>query len=111
MSFLRDLYFFQGQKYTSFGKNILLRQSTSLGHSSTGHPGVLTTDHLAGVVSVADGGHPRQPLAVHRLHLEAAREGGGLAGAEDVVGGGEPDVHDLEGGAAAGRALHLGSDM
>ena len=38
MSFLRDLYFFQGQKYTSFGKNILLRQSTSLGHSSTGHP-------------------------------------------------------------------------
>ena len=39
MSFLRDLYFFQGQKYTSFGKNILLRQSTSLGHSSTGHTG------------------------------------------------------------------------
>ena len=38
MSFLLDLYFFQGQKYTSFGKNILLRQSTSLGHSSTGHP-------------------------------------------------------------------------
>ena len=38
MSFLHDLYFFQGQKYTSFGKNILLRQSTSLGHSSTGHP-------------------------------------------------------------------------
>ena len=38
MSFLRDLYFFQGQKYTSFGKNILLRQSASLGHSSTGHP-------------------------------------------------------------------------
>ena len=72
---------------------------------------VLTTAHLAGIVSVADGGHPRQPLAVHRLHLEAAREGGGLAGAEDVVGGGEPDVHDLEGGAAAGRALHLGSDM
>ena len=72
---------------------------------------VLTTAHLAGVVSVADGGDPRQPLAVHRLHLEAAREGGGLAGAEDVVGGGEPDVHDLEGGAAAGRALHLGSDM
>ena len=39
MSFLRNLYFFQGQKYTSFGKNILLRQSTSFGHSSTGHPG------------------------------------------------------------------------
>ena len=38
MSFLSDLYFFQGQKYTSFDKNILLRQSTSLGHSSTGHP-------------------------------------------------------------------------
>ena len=38
MSFLCDLYFFQGQKYTSFGKNLLLRQSTSLGHSSTGHP-------------------------------------------------------------------------
>ena len=38
MSFLRDLYFFQGQKYTSFGQNIFLRQSTSLGHSSTGHP-------------------------------------------------------------------------
>merc|ERR1712155_143804 len=27
-----------GQKCTSFGKNILLRQSTSFGHSSTGHP-------------------------------------------------------------------------
>ena len=39
MSFLHDLYFFRGQKYTSFGKNILLRQSTSLGLSSTGHPG------------------------------------------------------------------------
>ena len=38
MSFLYDLYFFQGQKYTSFGKNILLRQSTSLGRSSTGDP-------------------------------------------------------------------------
>ena len=43
MSFLCDLYFFQGQKYTSFGKNILLRQSTSLGHSSTGHPGWMTS--------------------------------------------------------------------
>ena len=41
MSFLRDLYFFQGQKYTSFGKNILLRQSASLGHSSTGHPDII----------------------------------------------------------------------
>ena len=38
MSYLHDLYFLQGQKYTSFGKNILLRQSTSLGHSATGHP-------------------------------------------------------------------------
>ena len=37
MSFLRNLYFFQGQKYTSFGKNILHRQSASLGHSATGH--------------------------------------------------------------------------
>ena len=34
---LRNLYFFQGQKYTSFGKNILHRQSASLGHSATGH--------------------------------------------------------------------------
>ena len=42
MSFLRDLYFFQGQKYTSFGKNILLRQSTSLGHSATGHPAMIS---------------------------------------------------------------------
>ena len=47
MSFLHNLYFFQGQKYTSFGKNILLRQSTSLGHSSTGHP-VLNTFSLWG---------------------------------------------------------------
>ena len=39
MSFLRNLYFFQGQKYTSFGKNILHRQSASLGHSATGHSG------------------------------------------------------------------------
>ena len=38
MSFLRHLYFFHGKKYTSFGKNILLRQSTSLAHSATGHP-------------------------------------------------------------------------
>ena len=37
MSFLHNLYFFQGQKYTSFGKNILHRQSASLGHSATGH--------------------------------------------------------------------------
>ena len=37
MSFLRNLYFFQGQKYTSFGKNKLHRQSASLGHSATGH--------------------------------------------------------------------------
>ena len=37
MSFLRNLYFFQGQKYTFFGKNILHRQSASLGHSATGH--------------------------------------------------------------------------
>ena len=39
MSFLRNLYFFQSQKYTSFGKNILHRQSASLGHSATGHSG------------------------------------------------------------------------
>ena len=39
MSFLRNLYFFQGEKYTSFGKNILHRQSASLGHSATGHSG------------------------------------------------------------------------
>jgi len=39
MSFLRNLYFFQGQKYTSFGKNILHRQSASVGHSATGHSG------------------------------------------------------------------------
>ena len=41
MSFLRNLYFFQGQKYTSFGKNILHRQSASLGHSATGHSGLI----------------------------------------------------------------------
>ena len=35
--FLCNLYFFQGQKYTSFGKNILHKQSASLGHSATGH--------------------------------------------------------------------------
>ena len=40
MSFLRNLYFFQGEKYTSFGKNILHRQSASLGHSATGHSGL-----------------------------------------------------------------------
>ena len=34
---MRNLYFFQGQKNTSFGKNILHRQSASLGHSATGH--------------------------------------------------------------------------
>ena len=34
---LRNLYFFQGEKYTSFGKNILHRQNASLGHSATGH--------------------------------------------------------------------------
>ena len=37
MSFLRNLYFFQGEKYTSFFKNILHRQGASLGHSATGH--------------------------------------------------------------------------
>ena len=37
MSSLRNLYFFQDEKYTSFGKNILHRQSASLGHSATGH--------------------------------------------------------------------------
>ena len=31
--------FLLGLKYTFFGKNILLGQSTSLGHSATGHPG------------------------------------------------------------------------
>ena len=41
MSFLRNLYFFQGQKYTSFGKNILHRESASLGHSATGHSGCI----------------------------------------------------------------------
>ena len=34
---MENEYFFQGQKYTSFGKNILHRQSASLGHSATGH--------------------------------------------------------------------------
>ena len=48
MNFLRDLYFFRGKKYTSFGKNILLRQSTSLGHSSTGHPGGKSEDASLG---------------------------------------------------------------
>ena len=60
MSFLRDLYFFQGQKYTSFGKNILLRQSTSLGHSSTGHPGFQHKNH-------ADGCIPRSLLGLLNL--------------------------------------------
>ena len=45
MSVLRYLYFFQGRRYTSFGKNILLRQSTSLGHSATGHP-VIRKSHV-----------------------------------------------------------------
>ena len=47
MSFLRNLYFFQGQKYTSFGKNILHRQSASLGHSATGHSGYKLQQILA----------------------------------------------------------------
>ena len=39
------MYFFQGQKYTCFGKNILHSQSASLGHSATGHSGLGTTDN------------------------------------------------------------------
>ena len=44
MSFLRNLYFFQGEKYTSFGKNILHRQSASLGHSATGHSAYISSE-------------------------------------------------------------------
>ena len=45
---------------------------------------------------VTDRPHPGQLLNIAGSHLQTTRESSGLAGSEDVVGRGEPDVHYLE---------------
>ena len=62
---------------------------------------------LAGGGAGALGPHPRQLLHVAGLHLQSLGEGLGLPGAEDVVGGGEPHVDDLEALVAPARVDDL----